>query len=247
MRCVRRKAPSASRCVRSALTWNRIRTWQRYGSPRRRSRGRTRSRGRSRLGREPHRRGRQYGVHRATLGIARKPPIARGAGALSRAIADRPGLAREPSRRWVRSLGRIVTGRSELQPWRGDRRYADPAWKTNPFLRGARPGAHGHGLARSRTSSTAAALEPDVDYRLRLGRANLTAALAPPNVPLAEPRQPEGGDRHGRPEPRCAARRASCTTCGTPPRLPQRSDATDFRLGVERRRDARRVILQRRR
>ena len=59
-------------------------------------------------------------------------------GAATRVAA---GLARRPDRaaRRVTRLGgelaRVASGRSRLQPGKGDRRFADAAWQTNWLLR----------------------------------------------------------------------------------------------------------------
>ena len=51
------------------------------------------------------------------------------------AVTVAAGLARRPRRAARRvgslgaELGRVATGRSELQPAKGDRRFADPAWE----------------------------------------------------------------------------------------------------------------------
>lgn len=49
-------------------------------------------------------------------------------------LAQPRSLARE-ARRFGRETVRIVTGRSERAPVRGDKRFADPAWSENPALR----------------------------------------------------------------------------------------------------------------
>ena len=56
----------------------------------------------------------------------------------ARAVA---GLAQRPRRPTARGaalaaeLARVAAGRSQLRPAETDRRFADPAWETNPLLR----------------------------------------------------------------------------------------------------------------
>lgn len=165
----------------------------------------------------------------ATLGVARKPPIDE-ARELLRVLADRPHLAAQPARKLLGSLAGIATGRSELEPWKRDRRYADPAWQTNRALR-ALGQAHAAASRALDDVLDEANLEADVDYRLRLGFANLAAALAPPNFPVVNPGSLKAAlDTGGKSLVRGATR--FVRDMQSPPRLPLRSDAQDFQLGV---------------
>jgi hypothetical protein len=70
-----------------------------------------------------------------------------GAGPLPRWLPGRPGVEfiaslagrpRKVGRRlsiMVGELDRVALGRSAVEPKRGDRRFADPAWTHNPWLR----------------------------------------------------------------------------------------------------------------
>src|SRR5258708_23973153 len=70
-----------------------------------------------------------------------------GAGPVRRWLPGRPGvefiasLAGKPSKVGRRvstllgELDRVALGRSAVEPKRGDRRFADPAWTHNPWLR----------------------------------------------------------------------------------------------------------------
>ncbi len=42
-------------------------------------------------------------------------------------------------------LAKVVTGRSQLEPGKKDKRFADPAWSGNPALRRSDAGLPGHG------------------------------------------------------------------------------------------------------
>ncbi|HEY0509043.1 MAG TPA: poly(3-hydroxyalkanoate) polymerase, partial [Blastococcus sp.] len=53
------------------------------------------------------------------------------------ALARRPATVAKRTSELVRELGRITVGRSELAPGKKDKRFADPAWSGNPFLKRA--------------------------------------------------------------------------------------------------------------
>src|SRR5262249_30210727 len=78
----------------------------------------------------------------AALGI--NPLVGAGSGAAEvlagfRAIGleaiRHPWLGLEPSADFVEQVGRAWLGRSEVEPKRGDKRFADPTWRNNPFYR----------------------------------------------------------------------------------------------------------------
>src|SRR5271156_1076591 len=54
---------------------------------------------------------------------------------LAAALAARPRLVAGRSRQLLGELGRIAVGRSQVEPSRRDRRFADPGWAGNPLLR----------------------------------------------------------------------------------------------------------------
>ncbi|HEX5844125.1 MAG TPA: hypothetical protein VFY62_16745, partial [Pseudomonas sp.] len=57
------------------------------------------------------------------------------AGALLKAVARTPFKAGMHSGNYLRELYRIASGESELAPSPKDKRFADPAWQSNGFLR----------------------------------------------------------------------------------------------------------------
>jgi poly[(R)-3-hydroxyalkanoate] polymerase subunit PhaC len=166
---------------------------------------------------------------KAVLGMARRPVAGREAVALARRLARDPRRAARPVADLLAETGRVVAGRSELQPWIGDRRYDDVAWRGNPLFRAL---AQVHAAVADSVVELLdeAQLDPPDDYRLRIAATNLVAALAPPNFPLLNP----------------AALKAVIDTGGrnllvgtqrfwkdirSPPRLPARSHPGDFELG----------------
>ncbi len=86
----------------------------------------------------------------------------------------------------VGELGRVVAGRSEVTPSKGDRRIADPAWEGNPLLKRLCQAY----LAASDTTD-AVLTDLDLDWReasrLRFVAENVVDALAPSNNPLLNP------------------------------------------------------------
>ena len=54
---------------------------------------------------------------------------------LAAALAARPRLVAGRGRQLLGEMARIAVGRSEVQPSRRDRRFADPGWTGNPLLR----------------------------------------------------------------------------------------------------------------
>ena len=53
---------------------------------------------------------------------------------LAAALAARPRLVAGRGRQLLGELGRIAVGRSQVEPSRRDRRFADPGWAGNPLL-----------------------------------------------------------------------------------------------------------------
>ncbi len=102
------------------------------------------------------------------------------------ALARQPGTVARRTGELARELGRITVGRSDLEPGRKDKRFADPAWMGNPLLRRAMQ-TH---LATARTTWELiedAGLDWQDDERIRFTATNLVDALAPSNVPVLNP------------------------------------------------------------
>ena len=93
-----------------------------------------------------------------TLGLARRPPGLRDGAALATALARRPRRVVGPLRGLAGDGYRIARGRSSLEPWRKDRRYADRAWQENPLFRGL---AQGHSAIANALASPVDAAELD--------------------------------------------------------------------------------------
>ncbi len=101
-------------------------------------------------------------------------------------------LGRRPRKlamRWsdlLREYGRIAVGASALAPTKGDRRFGEPAWTSNPVLRRVLQAY----LATAQTAESVVT-DADLDYRddlrVRFLIDNLIDAAAPSNNPLLSP------------------------------------------------------------
>jgi polyhydroxyalkanoate synthase len=115
--------------------------------------------------------------------LRRLVPPARTTLNFARNLAGKPDVVGKRARYLARELGRIGLGRSEVEPSKKDRRFADPAWSGNPLLRRVMQ-------AHIATAQTAAKLVDDAgldwqdDERIRFTLTNLVDALAPSNTPL---------------------------------------------------------------
>jgi polyhydroxyalkanoate synthase len=121
----------------------------------------------------------------AALGVMRRfrdTSVRRLAGKLARD----PSIARRQAGRFGTELGKIAAGRSELAPNPKDRRFADPAWTSNPLLRRVVQ-AYLAASAGAEALVDDAGLDWRDDTRLRFLLTNLIAAAAPSNNPLLSP------------------------------------------------------------
>ena len=166
-----------------------------------------------------------------TLGVVRRSLAWRETARFGTRLATRPHKAVRPLARLGKDAAKIATRRSEIDPKRRDRRYADQAWQRNPLFKGLAQ-VHAALAVAIDDLLDAAELAPADDYRLRLVAINLIEALAPANWPWSNP----------------AAWKAIIDTAGgslitgaqrlqqdasKPPRLPVRSAPGQFKLGEE--------------
>ena len=145
------------------------------------------------------------------------------------------GLARHPGRVASRAtgltseLGRVVRGRSEIAPARGDRRFTDPAWGGSWLFRRMLQGY----LAVGETVDGLIS-DSDVDWRAerraRLAAGNVLDALAPTNFPWSNPQViKQAVDTGG--ENLVRGARQLARDLATPPRLPATVDTSKFEVG----------------
>ena len=121
----------------------------------------------------------------AALGVLRRfrdTSVRRLAGKLARD----PRIAGRQAARFGAELGKIAAGRSELAANPRDRRFADPAWTSNPLLRRTVQ-AYLAAAAAAEAVVADAQLDWRDDTRLQFLLTNLIAAAAPSNNPLLSP------------------------------------------------------------
>ena len=122
----------------------------------------------------------------AALGVGRRLAPNSSWFAVARGLAARPRALPRRGAELARELTEIAVGQSRLAPAKRDRRFADPAWQENPFLRRAVQ-------AYLAAETAAGALVTDADLgwrdneRVRFALENFFDALAPSNNPLTSP------------------------------------------------------------
>jgi polyhydroxyalkanoate synthase subunit PhaC len=167
----------------------------------------------------------------AALGVTRR---FRPDGSLLRLAA---GLARRPRQVGRQAallgaeLGRIAAGRSELAAHPRDRRFSDPAWKENPFLRRSVQ-AYLAAAGSAEELLAGAELGWRDDTRLNFLLTNLVAAAAPSNNPVLSPAGwkaviDTGGESVVR------GLRALVSDLASPPRVPSMVPAGAFEVGKD--------------
>ena len=101
-------------------------------------------------------------------------------------LARRPGFVGRQAGSLATELGRVALGRSSVAADPRDRRFADPAWTDNPFLRRAVQ-AYLAAAASASEIVDGAELDWRDDTRLKFLLTNLLAAASPSNNPLLSP------------------------------------------------------------
>lgn len=101
-------------------------------------------------------------------------------------LVSRPGPAVRRAGALAAELGRVVLGVSDVAPEPRDRRFADPAWSTNPLLRRTLQSYLATASA-ARDVVEQADLAPHDATRVRAGVSNWIDALAPTNNPVLNP------------------------------------------------------------
>jgi hypothetical protein len=122
----------------------------------------------------------------AALGAARRFRPDSSLLRLGTGLARRPRLVTQQAARLGTELGRIAAGRSTVTAGPRDRRFSDPAWEGNPFLRRAVQAYLAAGQS-AEVLLAGAGLGWRDETRLRFLLTNLIAAAAPSNNPLLSP------------------------------------------------------------
>jgi len=101
-------------------------------------------------------------------------------------LAVKPGKVGRRGLTMLAELDRVTLGRSAAEPRRGDRRFADPAWRHNPWLRRLVQAYLAAGDAVAGLVDDAG-LSWRSDQRIRFLAENLVQATSPSNVPFVNP------------------------------------------------------------
>ena len=122
----------------------------------------------------------------STLGVARRLLPNASSSRLVISLAKQPRTVTSQTTGLVQELISVVRGSSEIAPAKGDKRFADAAWRANPFLKRTMQAY----LAADKTVAglfSAADLEWRDAERIRFALDFFTEALAPSNNPLLNP------------------------------------------------------------
>ena len=150
---------------------------------------------------------------------------------LAAALAARPRLVAGRGTQLAGELARIAAGRSQVQPSRRDRRFADPGWAGNPLLRRTMQAY----LASAQTAEgvlAEAGLDEKDAERVGFVLTNLLDALAPSNNPLLNPAAVKAAvDTGGKST--LAGLRHFAADMAVAPRVPSMVEPDAFEVGVD--------------
>jgi poly[(R)-3-hydroxyalkanoate] polymerase subunit PhaC len=150
---------------------------------------------------------------------------------LAAALAVRPRLVAGRGTRLAGELARIAAGRSQVQPSRRDRRFADPGWAGNPLLRRTMQAYLATAEAAEGVLAEAGLGEKD-NERLGFVLTNLIDALAPSNNPLLNPAAVKAAIDSGG-QSTLAGLRNFATDMAVAPRVPTMVEPDAFEVGVD--------------
>jgi len=148
---------------------------------------------------------------------------------LARKLSSRPQTVARRTSNLIVELGSIAIGDNDRAPSKRDRRFADPAWTDNPFLRRVVQAY----LATSETAQTILAdaeLEWRDQERMNFVVDNLIEALAPSNSPLLSPVAWKALIDTGGTSAFTGARKLA-TDLAQPPRVPSMVEPDAFIVG----------------
>ena len=150
---------------------------------------------------------------------------------LAAALAARPRLVAGRGTQLAGELARIAVGRSQVQPSRRDRRFADPGWSGNPLLRRTMQAYLAAAQAAEGVVAEAGLDEADSE-RVGFLLTNLIDALAPSNNPLLNPAAVKAAiDTGGRSA--LAGLRHFAADMAVPPRVPSMVEPDAYQVGVD--------------
>ncbi len=150
---------------------------------------------------------------------------------LAAALAARPRLVAGRGTRLAGELARIAAGRSQVQPSRRDRRFADPGWAGNPLLHRTMQ-AYLAAVQMAEGVVAEAGLDEKDAERVGFVLTNLLDALAPSNNPLLNPAAVKAAvDTGGKST--LAGLRNFAADMAVAPRVPTMVEPDAFEVGVD--------------
>ena len=150
---------------------------------------------------------------------------------LAAKLARKPRLTGGTAALLTLEFGRIAAGRAAIIPDRRDRRFADPAWTSNPLLKRIMQAYLAAGWTAERLLA-AAELDWRDHERMKFLLSNLVAAAAPSNNPLMNPAGWKAAiDTGGLSAVRGA--RALASDLAAPPRVPSMVEPGAFEVGKD--------------
>jgi polyhydroxyalkanoate synthase len=148
---------------------------------------------------------------------------------LATRLALRPDTVVTRGAQLAGELAKVTVGRSELAPAKGDRRFKDEAWRSNPAFRRLLQGYLATGQAIDGLIGDAG-LDWRSERQVRFATENVLDALAPTNAPLANPAVIKATiDTGGQNFVRGA--RNFARDMSRPPRIPSMVDTSAFEVG----------------
>ncbi len=101
-------------------------------------------------------------------------------------LIAKPHIVLEETARYLQEMGQVMTGKAEIEPAKGDRRFLDGAWRDNPFHRMALHGYLAWSTAVNRIIDRAGA-DSDTTERIRYVASLFTDAMSPDNTLIGNP------------------------------------------------------------
>src|SRR5579863_8880083 len=150
---------------------------------------------------------------------------------LAAALAARPRLVAGRGGQLLGELGRIAVGRSQVEPSRRDRRFADPGWTGNPLLRRTLQAYLAAAQAAEGLVAEAGLDEAD-SQRVGFVLTNLIDALSPSNNPLLNPAAVKAAVDTGGGSA-VAGLRHFLADMAVAPRVPSMVEPDAFEVGVD--------------
>ena len=167
----------------------------------------------------------------AATGMLRRVNLGGSTLRLAAALAVRPRLVVGRGRQLVGELARIAVGRSQVEPSRRDRRFADPGWAGNPLLHRTLQAYLAAAESVEGVAAEAGLNEADSE-RVGFVLTNLVDALAPSNNPLLNPAAVKAAIDTGGGSV-LAGLRHFITDMAAPPRVPKMVEPDAFEVGVD--------------